>query len=837
MLPVSFVSLAIAALVVAFPAPASAHFVGYKSPNPGMHFTQGQPLVIFADIFDSREGKGFIVCPNGQTVSNYSPPPDYSDPPRVATCSGGGTPTGWPQFQILIDGAVQTDMGANKQTIPNTIAFDHNGNPSPIGFFRFVAPTAGLSPGPHMVVVRGMFSNDAVNVVNQDSLPLTVTIDAPPAKTMMTLSANVNGAVNWDNVIVVGNGKSVTASGALVIRNSLVTGVAGITGTVSSATVEGSIFEDTGAMSLTLGSGTASIKNNEWRANNRLTFVADDPSVPFIASFNGSGTAMKVFQGNRVGAGQTKFDGSSWLVGGDTDDASNVFIGPRTIVNIIGANTTVRGNFSHHNYRGAWSQGYNFYYYQAKSGILTEHNFIRDGSWPLQYLTGEFRYNVVFGYGHTWMRTATSNTSIHHNLFVPGGDGSLDAGLQCYGGESGLLIYNNTFDGGGMNAGDFANSTVDMTGGSKVASLRNNLVTYARNQSGGAAGEDRITGGASSYTYADYNAFYSPDASNKMNYDFSGAGSHDAKDTADGQLSSNPFAGQRIAINNHDDRLIDPVIDEGAVWQGTQKVSQVLALFRDRYKPAASSKIIDAGDPQDNDSMGRRVDIGAIDLVGHDQDKLGKFGTPPSETVPPTVSLTAPTSGAMLTGNTTLSATAMDNAGGSGVVLVQFLVDGNQVAQVAASPYSADFNTAILTNGQHSFTAKAWDAAGNSAVSAAVMASTMNAMVVQPAGTGGSGTGAGGAGTGTGGSGTGAGGSTGAGNSTGTGTGLTGGSGTGNSGLTGGPGAGGTTGERGVSGGCACSVPDAGRGATLLLPFAAAWMALALRRGRQRGER
>ena len=45
---------------------------------------------------------------------------------------------------------------------------------------------------------------------------------------------------------------------------------------MSSATVEGSIFEDTGAMSLSLGSGMASIKNNEWRANNRLTYAELD---------------------------------------------------------------------------------------------------------------------------------------------------------------------------------------------------------------------------------------------------------------------------------------------------------------------------------------------------------------------------------------------------------------------------------------------------------------------------------------------------------------------------------------------------------------------------------
>jgi len=91
---VSFLGTLLASIALA--SGAAAHSANFKSPADGMHFTQGQPLVIFADIFDSRDGKGFIVCPAGQTISNTTPPPSYSDPPRKAVCSGGGTPTGWP---------------------------------------------------------------------------------------------------------------------------------------------------------------------------------------------------------------------------------------------------------------------------------------------------------------------------------------------------------------------------------------------------------------------------------------------------------------------------------------------------------------------------------------------------------------------------------------------------------------------------------------------------------------------------------------------------------------------------------------------------------------------
>jgi hypothetical protein len=734
--------------------PAFAHSSSFKSPGPGMHFTQGQPLVVYADLFDDRDGKGIIVCPSGQTISNMSPPPDYGIS-RVAQCSGGGTPTGWPQLQLLIDGNLQTDNNTGSTTYQNTISFNHDGNPDPIGYFPFSAPTAGLAPGAHQVVARGHFSADAVNVTTVDSSPITIYIDAPPSKSVVTLTADVNGPVNWDNVIVVGNGHAVTATGDLVIHNSLVTGLAapttaGLSGTVNSIDIEGSIFEDSGALNLT-SSGAITITGNEFRANNRLKFVASDPSVPFEITVHGNGSGTKLFQGNRVGAGQLSFNGDSWLIGGDTDDASNIFIGPRCVLNVNGSNLVIRGNYAHHNYRGAWSQGFNFVYSTSSSNVLTEHNFIRDSSWPVQQLAGEFRYNVVFGYGHTWIRSANSNAVVHHNIFTPGGDGDPNDGVMCYQSETGLVIYNNTFDGGGNQEGDMSAPTIGISGTAQVLSLRNNLITFSRNLANGSPGATSVVGGPAGYVYVDYNSFYSPDNDNKTAYDFTGTGvgGHDVSGTGalgvvNGQLAATPFAGARIVTD--DDRIITDTIDESAVWQGTQKLSYVLAAFRARYTPAPGSPIIDAGDPQDNDSKGRRADIGAIDSNGHDQDKLGTFGNPPAELVPPTVTLTAPTAGQVLTGSATVSATAQDNPGGSGVVLVQFLADGAVVAQRASSPYSTSFDSAALVNGSHVFTAKAWDAAGNSAVSAPITAQTMNAGgggVVGGGGSGGGNTGGG----------------------------------------------------------------------------------------------
>jgi poly(hydroxyalkanoate) depolymerase family esterase len=86
------------------------------------------------------------------------------------------------------------------------------------------------------------------------------------------------------------------------------------------------------------------------------------------------------------------------------------------------------------------------------------------------------------------------------------------------------------------------------------------------------------------------------------------------------------------------------------------------------------------------------------------------------DTTPPTVSLTAPANGATVSGTITLSANASDNVG---VSRVELSVDGSLVGTANASPYQVSWNTATVGNGGHTVTAKAFDAAGNSATSSA----------------------------------------------------------------------------------------------------------------------
>ena len=93
-------------------------------------------------------------------------------------------------------------------------------------------------------------------------------------------------------------------------------------------------------------------------------------------------------------------------------------------------------------------------------------------------------------------------------------------------------------------------------------------------------------------------------------------------------------------------------------------------------------------------------------------------GVTPPDTSSPTVSLTSPANGASVSGSATITASASDDVGVAGV---QFRLDGAVLgAEDTASPYSISWDTTSASNGTHTLTAKARDAAGNAKTSAAV---------------------------------------------------------------------------------------------------------------------
>ena len=93
------------------------------------------------------------------------------------------------------------------------------------------------------------------------------------------------------------------------------------------------------------------------------------------------------------------------------------------------------------------------------------------------------------------------------------------------------------------------------------------------------------------------------------------------------------------------------------------------------------------------------------------------------DTTAPSTAITSPENGATVSAITSVSASASDNVG---VTSVEFYLDGVLQATDSSAPYAWSWNTATAANGSHALSSKAYDAAGNSAVSATVTVTVSN---------------------------------------------------------------------------------------------------------------
>lgn len=96
----------------------------------------------------------------------------------------------------------------------------------------------------------------------------------------------------------------------------------------------------------------------------------------------------------------------------------------------------------------------------------------------------------------------------------------------------------------------------------------------------------------------------------------------------------------------------------------------------------------------------------------------------------PTVALTAPANSATVSGSVAIKASASDNIG---VSKVEFYDNGVLLNATNVSPYSYTWNTALVADGNHTLTAKAYDAAGNAGQSAGVVVAVKNSVTQPPA--------------------------------------------------------------------------------------------------------
>ena len=101
------------------------------------------------------------------------------------------------------------------------------------------------------------------------------------------------------------------------------------------------------------------------------------------------------------------------------------------------------------------------------------------------------------------------------------------------------------------------------------------------------------------------------------------------------------------------------------------------------------------------------------------------------DTIPPTVSMTAPANGATVSGGSvTVSANASDNVGVEGV---QFQLDGaNLGSEDTSAPYSISWNSTTVSNGSHTLRAIARDEAGNTTPSTTITVTVNNGADTTP---------------------------------------------------------------------------------------------------------
>jgi hypothetical protein len=99
------------------------------------------------------------------------------------------------------------------------------------------------------------------------------------------------------------------------------------------------------------------------------------------------------------------------------------------------------------------------------------------------------------------------------------------------------------------------------------------------------------------------------------------------------------------------------------------------------------------------------------------------------DTTPPTTSITAPANGATVSGTINVTATASDNVG---VTKMEIYIDGAlKTSNTSATSLTYSWNTTTASNGAHTITSKAYDAANNVGTSSTVNVTVSNGGVQQ----------------------------------------------------------------------------------------------------------
>jgi thermitase len=147
------------------------------------------------------------------------------------------------------------------------------------------------------------------------------------------------------------------------------------------------------------------------------------------------------------------------------------------------------------------------------------------------------------------------------------------------------------------------------------------------------------------------------------------------------------------------------------------------ALSNEQIRTIMKETATDLGDPGFDIYYGYgRINVEAALTKA----KGGSTVTPPPPTTDataPSVAVSAPSAGSTVSGVIDASVTASDNVG---VSKVELYIDGKVYASTTVSPYIFSVDTTKYTNASHTFSAKAYDAAGNVGTSANVSVTVSN---------------------------------------------------------------------------------------------------------------
>jgi len=125
--------------------------------------------------------------------------------------------------------------------------------------------------------------------------------------------------------------------------------------------------------------------------------------------------------------------------------------------------------------------------------------------------------------------------------------------------------------------------------------------------------------------------------------------------------------------------------------------------------------------PFGNGSHTLRVE--AHDTYGNVGLSAGVVVTVNNDITAPTVSVTSPAEGATVSGNVTITASALDDRA---VDRVRFYVDGHYAGMDSSAPFNTTWLSRNVPNGVHVLTAEAYDDAGNMGTSASISVTTNN---------------------------------------------------------------------------------------------------------------